>query len=643
MQKLLHQVLHSPSILRWRVFFIGFAVFLGLWLILGKKPWSYSLDGRPSMEEFFGIYSWYGVSFSVLILGGLFLLSGWWAGRKVLPADALQVTRTPRWFWPMVGIAMLLSAAFSFPRLGHGLWDDEEYNVRKSILGRYNIQKGDDPIKLDRRGWMETMGEYREPNNHVLHSLLARVSLQTWKGLGIPGNGLPFSETALRIPAYIFGILSVATLALFLKGFGQPGAGVLAAWLLAMHPWHIRYTSECRGYSLVLFLVPLVFLFWKYALQSGAWKWWMAFGVSQFAILYTYPGTLFILVVLNLAALPILTFYSEAAKPPLAQSGRWLVTNALSAIPLIILMLPLAAQVREYMDYESGRNITIGWPWVTNVLWHFVSGVSWTRGSNGTFVYPELAYDFSSALWVPALAAGLTGLFVLVGAFVFLRKGLLTATLLIAILVPPIVTVCFARMRTQLIYEPYVISALPGFVALVACGILRVGGQLGKIFQSPVVVPAFAGILVAAFFAFTQPTRSWMMTHPLQQIRESVLASRGTLDPEEQGRQRLITASFSIPPYLYDPKAIRLESTLQFVELIKKAEESGRPLVINIGMPWAARDFSPTMWKLINDPALFTQDPRFLGWDPGLDRILATYIPGSSVGYDFSEALTKER
>ncbi len=629
--------------MRWRVFLLGLASLLGFWLVVAKKPWNFELIKRPKIEEFFGIYSWYGVSFSVVIVVGLALLCGWWAGRKVSPGAVLQATQTPRWFWPLIGVAMLLSATFSFPRLGNSLWDDEEYNVRKSILGRYNIQRGDEPIKLNRLKWVETMGEYREPNNHVLHSLLARVSMEVWNGIGKPNNGLPFSETALRIPAYIFGILSIATLGLFLKGLGQPGAGVLAAWLLAMHPWHIRYTSECRGYSLVLFLVPLIFLFWKYAIQSGKWNWWLAFGASQFAILYTYPGTLFILLVLNLAAIPVLALCSEAAKPLSAQSGRWFVTNALSAIPVIILMLPLYEQVRDYMAYESGRNIAVGWPWVTNVLWHFVSGVAWNRGSSGTFIYPELAHQFSSGLWVPALAAWLTGIFAVIGAFWFLRKGPLNVILLIAILVPPIVTVCFARIRTQLIYEPYVISALPGFVALVSCGVFVVCERLLKQFRHPSLVPALAGALVIAFFAYTHPTRSWMMTHPLQQIRESTLISRGTLDPKEIGKQQLITASFCIPPYLYDPKAIRLESTTQFVELIQTAEESDRSLIVNIGMPWAARDFSPAMWKLINDPELFTQDHRLLGLDPGLDRILARYIPGSSVGYDFSEALTKER
>ncbi len=643
LERLISYITSLPSGLRWRISLLVAAAMLGLWMLLAKKPWLVKVVDRPRVEEFFTIYSWYGAGAAMVVLVGLAVIAPWWAGRDVQPGPTRLTGQCSRWFWPLVGLAMLSSAIFSFPRLGHSLWDDEEYNVRMSILGRYNIQKGDEPLKFRKLSWTETLAEYREPNNHVLHSLLAKFSLQAWQTFLKKSDSLRFSETALRIPAFIFGILSVASLALLLKDLGRPGAGVLAAFLMAMHPWHVRYTSECRGYSLVLFIVPLVFLFWRRSMLGGLWAWWAPLAVAQFALIYTYPGALFILIVLNLAALPLIFFSEQTAKPFSVQSGRWFAANALTAVPTLFLMLPLLPQVKDYMAYETARNFTIGWAWVSNALWHFVAGVAWTRGSVDGAVYPELAYHFSQALWVPMLAAGIAALMGIVGAIWFIRKGPVETVILLAIVLPAVVTVIFARLRTHLIYESYVIAALPGFIALVACGLWTLGTLLVPGRRQRLGLPTICALLLLAFFAFTQPTRGWMMTRSLQPIRESSLASRGTFNLKDESASRIITASFSIPPYLYDPRAIRLESTAQFIDLIRTAEKLDRPLVMNIGMPWAARDYSPAMWKLINDPLLFFQDPRFLGWDPGLDRIVARYIPGSALGYDFSEALTKDR
>jgi hypothetical protein len=88
---------------------------------------------------------------------------------------------------------------------------------------------------------------------------------------------------------------------------------------------------------------------------------------------------------------------------------------------------------------------------------------------------------------------------------------------------------------------------------------------------------------------------------------------------------------------------IRLDSTVEFVEFLKKADEEGRPLFINLGMPWAAEEYSPGMWALVTDSTLFEAPTAFRGWDPGLDRLVFKYKPGSSRDYDFSKVIQKSR
>lgn len=626
----------------WRMGY-GLPVLAGiLYLLLGRKPWGIDLGDDPRLEDLVAYWVWFGVAAAVLVAAGLALVCPWWAGRPVQAGGRGLLSPAPGWFWPCVGIAMAFSAATSFPRLDYSLWDDEEFNVRRAIAGFYKVRKADeDPLKFYDAGWREAFFEYREPNNHILNSILAKTGLSAWQAVHA-GSGQQFTEWPLRLPSFVFGVLAVGGLAWMLKAWGWPGAGVVAAALLALHPWHVRYVAECRGYGPILLFLPLVMGFWIVALREGRWKWWAGFGAAQFVLLYTYPGAAFVLVVLNLLT-PVAIFLSRAgATPPLAQAGRWFCSNATCAIPALILFLPLIPQMREYMEYESSRGIVVGTDWVVHTLNHFLAGVAWSRSSAPGAEYPEILYAFRSMMpvyWGIVLCAVV---FLLTGAARFVRTGLAGVIFVLATLIPPLITFFFARSRGHLIYESYVIFALPGTVALAACGIAAIAGLLAPGPSRFLLRAALAVIPVAGFAAFTENTRTWLRDNPVQPLEESALLTRGTLNPERADRT-ILTASFSIPPYLYDPLCIRLETTASMVELMRLAERENRPLFLNIGMPWAAREFSPGMWSMANNPSLFEQVAHLRGIDPGLDRILFRYRPGAVDGYDFTQVLKLER
>jgi hypothetical protein len=221
------------------------------------------------------------------------------------------------------------------------------------------------------------------------------------------------------------------------------------------------------------------------------------------------------------------------------------------------------------------------------------------------------------------------------GIVILLRRGWLGVIIVVAILVPPAVTFGISVTRQHLIYSSYVIYALPGLLAFVALGVAGLAGWLRRWRGGPVLAGIWFLIAVGGFAVFTSPTRSWLMHNPLQAIRGSVVASRGSLNPLDS--PEILTASFCIPPYLYDPQMVRLDSARDFIELLHRADREERTLVINIGMPWAAREFSPKMWSLLQNDDLFGNRQHFQGFDGGLDRIIATYKGGSAARFDFSE------
>jgi hypothetical protein len=606
---------------------------LGLlgYLLFAKKPWEvHASEGkRLKVDDFVIIYFWVGAAINLAITAILLATAGFWM-RPMASQIVRGSERSPRWFWPLVILAMAILAACALPRLNDSFWDDEEYNVRHSITGRF--KSGDEPgdYRFKKLGWDETFFDYREPNNHVLHSLLARGSLTIWQAIS-PPDDLPFTEWPLRIPAWIFGVLGVATLAWFLLDAGFPGAGVVAAFLMALHPWVLRYASEMRGYSMILALVPVIFVLWRWTICDGAWRWWLAYAAVQWAILYTYPGALLVLCTLNILGLALLAFSDVTVGPFRIQFGRWVVANALAGMALIQFMLPLLPQLQAFLEYETSRGYVIGWPWIQGTLAFVLAGTPWV---GATVAHPALVTQWGGVLGGLDLVIGLAIVLGLLGALRLMRTGWIGVVLVVAVLAPPVLMFEFAMMRKHLIYSSYVIYALPGIIAFVAMGVVVVAAGLRRWRWGKLIGVAWVVAVLIGFAVFTQPTRAWLMTHPLQGIKDSVLMSRGSLDPVAS--REILSASFCIPPYLYDPQMTRLDSLQEFIALLHLADREKRPLVINIGMPWAARAFSPQMWALLQDDRLFENHQTLQGFDGGLDRIVATYKAESAAGFDFS-------
>jgi hypothetical protein len=108
------------------------------------------------------------------------------------------------------------------------------------------------------------LANYATPNNHLLHTFLAKVSVALF------GN----EPWAIRLPALIAGIALVpATFALTRILYGRTAA-VLAAALVAASSTLVEYSTNARGYTLVALATVVVFIAAVRALDrdsAGAW------------------------------------------------------------------------------------------------------------------------------------------------------------------------------------------------------------------------------------------------------------------------------------------------------------------------------------------------------------------------------------
>ena len=222
---------------------------------LAPKPGEQPHLGK--LEDYVrGRSRWAGL-INLVPLACLALTTGWWARPMPALACALEksLPKLPKGFFLCVGGAMAACAILGFPRLGQSLWEDEEYSVRRCIVGGYRVQE-DGNVVVKKLPWKVTLWKYGLPTNHIFQSILSRSIHSAWRTIARP-TGLQLSEAATRLPSYVSGILLVGVVALLAARFGLAWEGALAAWLIAIHPWHLRFATEARGYGLVALLIPV--------------------------------------------------------------------------------------------------------------------------------------------------------------------------------------------------------------------------------------------------------------------------------------------------------------------------------------------------------------------------------------------------
>ena len=123
------------------------------------------------------------------------------------------------------------------------------------------------------------LANYATPNNHLLHTFLAKVSV------GVFGS----AEWAIRLPALLAGIALVpATFALARVYYGR-AAALLAAALVASSSTLVEYSTNARGYTLVALATVLVFLAAARALETDSLGAWAAIAVAGALGLYAVP------------------------------------------------------------------------------------------------------------------------------------------------------------------------------------------------------------------------------------------------------------------------------------------------------------------------------------------------------------------
>jgi uncharacterized membrane protein len=133
------------------------------------------------------------------------------------------------------------------------------------------------------RSWTTVVSSYQFPNNHVFFSLLAKATSAL----------APFQPWALRLPAFIAGVAIVPLTWAVGRRFAGPMTGLLGAALAAGSTTLMLYSTNARGYSLVVALFLVLLVIADELRRSPRIEHWSTFAVLGALGLYTIPVMLY--------------------------------------------------------------------------------------------------------------------------------------------------------------------------------------------------------------------------------------------------------------------------------------------------------------------------------------------------------------
>lgn len=461
----------------------------------------------------------YAAVINAVLLVVLGVLAPLWTRPFVAPLEDDPLVRPKRPLWQRIVLPVALVAGFasvygltSFA--SKSLWWDEMWAMKQCSHGTWKEdKKNDGELKFQPTTWKRCAFYYQKPTNHPAASVAQKASLTVWHKL-TGAKPEAFSELAARMPALIASGIAVLLL-MQLIGAGKGIA--VGAFLLMLHPWHLRYGVEMRGY---VFIVPLcvsgILATRKVIFTRGrsvrAWTW---LGLNQAVWIWNYPTSALDVAVLFATLAVFLWRGEETTRDRFTAMIRLVVAHAFAAALCLQLFLPNFIQTRHWAGKEDQGHeldpfiakdtlsfITLGSPWKGHAL-DQPEGAGLT-GVVDHFRSEPLAWAMI-ALMLGLSAAGLAWA---------LKNQPRTGWLLIA---PVISALAYAGISTAFgsyFYPRFIISVLPVFIAgLALCGqVFSVWTQMQRRIVLAVMV---------AFVALTLNARGVLMSRPYSGFKEA--------------------------------------------------------------------------------------------------------------------------
>lgn len=347
--------------------------------------------------------------------------------------------------------------------------------LRLTMLGQQSLWFDEaDIVVRAQRPWSEVLSTFTaQGENGPLYNVL----LASWVRL------VGISEIAVRFPSAVAGILALPTIYLLARRLAGAQAGLVAAGLLAISPYHIWYSQEAKMYAIVTLLALVSTLLMIEGLDSGDRRVWAGYVVVTTIMFYTHVAAV---LVFAAQALFVLVTYQ-----------KWKTqrkTLAVVAAALTVPYLPIAVWALKVV----GGDVPTWHADITIVDAIRIIGVKFATFRSTADV------EFRSG-WLYFLVA--------VGAALWLLGKPSRRTvglLLVSLTLVPGFGIWLVSLRNSVFSDRYIIAALPPYLILIAIGIAYLARS------NRGVVPAM--VLATLLVAYT-----WF---PVSDVNRSTIAQK---------------------------------------------------------------------------------------------------------------------
>ncbi len=527
----------------------GWILFCAGWVALARKPWAaraFDEGGvkQVPVREYMAAGLWIGLAVSGAVAVVLLLLKRWWGRPEAVPVRSLHPageTMKTRWFWPAVAGMLVFALWQRWPAMRLGFWGDEGWMFTDYVHGKWQPTIKGAPIqeylRFNTVDWDQAFFGDQSGNNHWLSTLLQRVTLRTWQILG--GHPLwSYRESVVRLVPLAAGLASLVALAGWLRWLGRPVTALVAVAFMALHPWHVRFSVEARGYSLMLLFFILALWAVMKALRDGRKRDWLVFGLMQFLMMYSWKGGVYALVFVNLVVAARLLFGPVPDKSLRRVAVvRWMAAGLLGAMLFIPLAMPSQLQMRKSIEEVRRRAKPMEEQWRHDILSETLTGIPWHEQEVANPREISIQRRIRQSPWtLPVLAALI--LILLWGGVRLWRQDRFLASLCSAVLFSGLVAALHFKysLRVELLTW-YLLYNLPVLAVLFATAVTPRPGAVpawtpGRVSLWRSLAWGIAGSAALTGFAVLgAPMVQDHQRYPREQLKRAWKMTRGLHEP----------------------------------------------------------------------------------------------------------------
>jgi hypothetical protein len=591
----------------WAALVVGGLLGLVVWLVVKHRvDWPtaaavFASKGRSVRVELTALeWIWKALVVNAVLLLGLLLSVRWWSMPQVAVAKAEpQRVRTHHstGVWMIVLLVLGLAVGLRGPRMTMSLYNDEAHNYARLWSGEWQMKEG--ALRLDKPRWGETLFWNVSGNNSPIFSLAARGCLDLAEKVGWRVNG-EVTEWAVRLPALLAGLTTLFVMGgLARRRWGIRGM-VVVMLVLAVHPWHVRYSTEARGYSFMLLGIALMLWFADRALASGRWRDWVGYGAGVFLCAASFLGSIYFLVCFSVG---LLWHQARAGK----HSGDWsrlarpMVASLGAAMVGLVLLWPMIPPLLRVLEEHDSIRGEMGLRWWKDVAGYLIAGTRWVDEA------VENPANLALSRWVQGgwWAALVLWLMLMVGGLRLLWKegGVVRV---MAWAVPASLVLAWGLMsrKGNFLNYWYVLHG----VLWVTLVIGAAGVKVVELRRTLGPVILLAGLLIPARVAFA------LRLLPKQHERTPVIEALGAVYPGiGKIEPRPLLGAFWCNSNLYHPEVVWLRDEKMLMQLIKQAHEEARPLFVCFSHRGAAVEHDPALVRAVENEAVFQKVATYFG------------------------------